>query len=95
MRELDIKGEPFPDTDGRCTVFTKGGKTRILVTVRPGAEKEHSPVEIAGILVHEATHVWQEVRASMGEREPSTEFEAYSMQAIFQELYSAFQATRG
>lgn len=67
MGELDIKGEPFPDTDGRCTVFTKGGKTRILVTVCPGAEKEHPPAE----------------------------FEAYSMQAIFQELYSAFRATRG
>ncbi len=94
MKELDIEGEPFPDTDGRCTVFTRKDKTRILVTVRPGAEKAHSPVEIAGILVHEAAHVWQEIRAAMGEKNPSIEFEAYSMQAIFQELYSAFRATR-
>ncbi len=95
MKEMEVEDEPYPGSDGRCTTFTKDGKTRILVTVREGAEKEHPPVEIAGILVHEATHVWQEVRAAMGEREPSIEFEAYSVQAIFQELYSAFQATRG
>lgn len=95
MKEMEIDGEDYPETDGRCTTFTKNGKTRILVTIREGAEKEHSSVEIAGILVHEATHIWQEVRSAMREREPSTEFEAYSMQAIFQELYSAFQATRG
>lgn len=95
MRIMGGVDEAYPETDGRCTTFTKNGKTRILVTVREGAERDHLPVEIAGIIVHEAAHVWQEVRLAMGEKSPSIEFEAYAMQAIFQELYSAFQSTRG
>lgn len=97
LREMRLMecDEPFPETDGRCTTFTKDGKARCVVTVREGAERDHSLTEIAGILVHEAAHVWQEVRLAMGEKSPSIEFEAYSMQVIFQELYSAFQDTRG
>lgn len=96
-REMKRMGcdEPYPETDGRCTTFTKDGKVAILVTLRDGSEKDHSVREIAGLLVHEAVHVWQTIREDIGESDPSVEFEAYSVQAIFQELFSAYQATRG
>ena len=92
---IDSGGEPYPDTDGRATFFTKTGKAIAIVTVRDGAEKQRSLIEIIGLLVHEATHIWQEVRSVMGEKEPSVEFEAYSVQAITQELLAAFDRTRG
>jgi hypothetical protein len=39
--------------------------------------------EKVALLVHESVHVWQEIRKRMGEKEPSSEFEAYSVQSIF------------
>jgi len=96
MKRLGIKGEAYPESDGRAVTFDhKDGTVLVLVTVRDGSEKEHDQAEIAGIIAHEATHAWQRVRLTMGETEPSAEFEAYAMQAIFQGLYSAFLETRG
>ncbi|KAB2692512.1 hypothetical protein [Brucella intermedia] len=94
MKRLNCK-EPYPDTDGRCTIFTNEGKVVCIVTLRDGSENERSISEITGLLVHEATHVWQTIRDDIGEKDPSPEFEAYSMQAIFQGLFTAFQETRG
>ena len=49
-----------------------------------------SPVEVAGLLVHEAVHVWQQWCADMGERNPGSEQEAYAVQHIAQTLMSEF-----
>ena len=43
-------------------------------------------VEICGVIVHEAAHVWQFICAEMGEDEPGHEFEAYSLQWIVHDL---------
>lgn len=47
-------------------------------------------VEIAGLLVHEAVHIWQKVREEIGERFPSSEFEAYAVQNIAQNLMESY-----
>lgn len=47
--------------------------------------------EIYGLLVHEATHLWQAIREHIGEKNPSYEFEAYSMQNISQNLFEAYK----
>lgn len=47
--------------------------------------------EKVALLVHESVHVWQEIRNRMGEKEPSSEFEAYSVQSIFLGLLSIYQ----
>lgn len=87
----------YPAASGCCTVFheTKGQGECILVTVIDGAENKHSMIEIVGLLVHEATHVWQHILKNIGEKSPSIEFEAYSMQAISMALIDAFDKTRG
>lgn len=48
------------------------------------------PIEVAGLLVHEAVHIWQEFCARIGENKPSAEFEAYSIQLLSQELMFEF-----
>lgn len=47
--------------------------------------------EKVALLVHESVHVWQEIRKRMGEKEPSCEFEAYSVQSIFLGLLTIYQ----
>ncbi|MBT1154358.1 hypothetical protein J1C56_02005 [Aminobacter anthyllidis] len=85
MKRLGVKDEPYPDTAGRCTVLEnkRSGEITVLVTISEKAS-ERSAVEVIGLLVHEGTHVWQQIKRDIGEDNPSPEFEAYSMQAITQ-----------
>lgn len=59
-----------------------------IVTLRDW--KRHKKVSVLGILVHEAVHIWQEMRERIGERFPSAEFEAYVIQRIAQNLMHSF-----
>lgn len=55
-----------------------------------GDWQDRDPIEIAGLLVHEAVHAWQEYCDYYGERTPGREQEAYAIQAVAQELMAAF-----
>lgn len=59
--------------------------------VQLGDTSERKLIEVYGLLLHEAVHVWQKVRKLMGEKEPSSEFEAYSIQAIAQDLFKMYE----
>ncbi|HCW3870736.1 TPA: hypothetical protein OXK34_003114, partial [Acinetobacter baumannii] len=61
--------------------------------VQLGDTSERNQIEVYGLLLHEAVHIWQIVKRRMGEREPSVEFEAYSIQAIAQELFEMYEAS--
>jgi len=60
-----------------------------IVTILP-RDKNTDAVGIVGTLVHEGTHVWQFYCESIGEKEPSREFMAYSIQAIVVQLMQAY-----
>ena len=62
-----------------------------IVCINPA--KRHSPIQVAALLVHEAVHIWQKCRDTIGEDNPSHEFEAYSIQWIAQELMEAYANT--
>lgn len=59
--------------------------------VQLGDTSERNLIEVYGLLLHEAVHVWQKVRKLMGEKEPSSEFEAYSIQEIAQDLFKMYE----
>lgn len=52
--------------------------------------KNRNPIEIAGLLVHEAVHAWQEWCDYYGEITPGREQEAYGIQSVAQELMAEF-----
>lgn len=93
MRRIG-QSEPYPKNAGRASFYRHKGSAGAIVTLGDHVEGAHSRVEIAGVLAHEATHVWQHIREEIGEEKPSSEFEAYSVQAIFQGLYQAWLDTR-
>ena len=66
------------------------GKGEAVAIICLSNFQNRSPVEVAGMLVHEAVHVWQNYCQDIGEREPGREQEAYAIQTIAQELMSEF-----
>ena len=92
-RELKRLGVENPsewleDTDvGKVHQFEEeNGATAIIVCVRPS----DSARSVQATVVHEAVHVWQFVKEYIGEREPSKEFEAYSVENIYTTLMDAY-----
>lgn len=70
------------------------GKRAAIVCIRDFENKD--PEAVQALIVHEAVHVWQKIRESYGERSPSSEFEAYSIQALTLNLLTEFnRQTRG
>ena len=77
------KGDDF----ARCHFFERDNDVLAIVCLNPG---KHSIAEVHGILVHEAVHIWQKVKEHIEESNPSSEFEAYSLQNIAQSLFEAY-----
>ena len=72
----------------RTHFVSKLGKLSCVVCISEFEGRD--PIEVAGLLVHEATHVWQRYAASIGEDRPGDEQEAYAIQSISQELMAEF-----
>lgn len=94
-RELKALGHKNPpnwlEAGSEAQVHTfqsSQGHIVVVVTVRPDEDAE----KIRETLVHEAVHVWQEIREYIGETEPSKEFEAYSTEAIYANLLKEYKA---
>lgn len=88
----------FDDMDDSDEFLSMGAGAQVdfyqdsaYAIVQIGDTSERTSVEIHGLLLHEDVHVWQRIRQRMGEREPSIEFEAYSIQRIAQDLFSMFE----
>lgn len=64
------------------------GKEICIVCINTG--KSPDPNEICGLLVHEASHIQDYVFKLIGEKKPSEEFKAYTIQAISQELFKIY-----
>lgn len=65
------------------------GRTLTFVCIHPAPERDQ--LEVVGLLVHEAMHLWQWIQERIGERAPSAEFEAYAVQGISQSLLGEYR----
>ncbi|MFA7308194.1 MAG: hypothetical protein WC026_16150 [Hyphomicrobium sp.] len=94
MKRLGLPNEPYPTTDGRCVFLdNKNGKLCAIVVINH--RKGRTATEVLGLIIHEATHIWQAIREDIGETAPGKEMEAYAMQAISQGLIQAYCDTVG
>jgi hypothetical protein len=96
MKKMGTESAPsYPDGDATCSWFEApdSGKMSCLVTLQEKFDT-YDPSTVFGLLVHEATHVWQILLEHIGEDKPSREFEAYSVQNITQNLFDAYCQTR-
>ncbi|WP_127753906.1 hypothetical protein [Devosia sp. 1566] len=84
----------YPTTAGGCSWVDAESGYHILITLDDSPEGE-GPYDHPGMLVHEAVHAFRYLCHHIGEREPSSEFEAYSIQHIHAGLLKGYRATRG
>lgn len=64
-----------------------------LVTIGDG-DLNRSPLAVFALLAHEAVHCFELLCRSMGEKHPSTEFKAFSIQMFTSQLIGAYIRTR-
>lgn len=91
LKRLRINS-PNPFLNSSCNATThifENGETFVCIVCMK-VQKGITPIQIAGLLVHEAVHIFQNNCDAMGEREPSEEFEAYSIQWLSQELMESY-----
>lgn len=93
VKKLGIKfhslNESSEHADATCyELVSDQGKTAFIVYMKKW--KGEDPIEVASLIVHEATHIKQHVIRLMGEHNTSNEFEAYMMQNIAGNLMQCF-----
>ena len=77
--------------DATVHTFDKNDGRGIACIVCLSTREDRSREQVYGILAHEATHVWQQFLDFIGEDSPGKEIEAYSIQAICQRLFEAYE----
>lgn len=96
VKRLRISSDvSYPTSDGCCTHLERNGEEHGAATIVTIGHIKRPTSVVIGLIVHEAMHVWRQMRETIGEREPSAEFEAYSIQNIAGNLIAAYEATRG
>lgn len=92
LRGMTKEHVAFPVSGAVCTTLThaKTDELCAVVSVSEHSQKNCNAIEMAGLLVHEAVHVWQEYAAWINEKNPGTEQEAYAVQGISQELMAEY-----
>src|ERR1035437_2114016 len=98
--EQELKRLVIPERDWPPCVGREGMNATVWELTDPRGEKcfivtlagwqGKDSIEVAGLIVHEATHVKQEVLKAMGEKNCGDEFEAYMMQNIAMNLMQCF-----
>ena len=83
-----VKGER---SDATTHFFEKDDNRGLCCIVCIRKRKGIDSISIMGLLVHEAVHVWQAIKDEIGEKKPSDEFEAYTIQNISQRFFEAYR----
>lgn len=96
LKHLGVKDFPSfivnDHSDATCHyIESSKGELGCIVCIRKCDNR--TPIEICGLLVHEAVHIWQAYSERIGEHSPGKEQEAYAIQAVAQELMQSYADT--
>lgn len=82
--------------DATCHFFEKNsGRDKCVIVCLRDTATGRELEQVYALLVHEAVHIWQDFKQSIGETFPGDETEAYAIQRIAQSLmYSYKEQTR-
>ena len=78
-----------PWSDATAHAFECEAKLTYVICIR--LRDGLSMPQVAALVTHEAVHMWQAARERLGERHPSSEFEAYAVQALTQRLLEEYE----
>jgi hypothetical protein len=92
LRGLTKSNVEFPKTGALCTTMhhEKTDELCAVVSVSQHSQDTCNAMEMAGLLIHEAVHIWQRYSTDMGETNPGIEQEAYAIQALSQSLLAEY-----
>lgn len=76
----------FPKSGAQLDTFTHPKEDDIICVVSMTHDPEREPIVLAGLLIHEATHIWQRWLDHVGEKDHGREAEAYAIQWLSQQL---------
>jgi hypothetical protein len=96
LRKLKLPRSEYPPfmktthADATAHFFESNiGNLCCIVTINSKPDRPSSSV--CGLLIHEATHLWQKIKETIGEQYPSSEFEAYAIQSLSQRLIEEYE----
>ncbi len=96
LKRLSLPKESWPKftandhSDAATHFFESDSKRCVIICVR-AKKGVHNTAQVHAMLVHEAVHLWQEIKGNLGEASPSPEFEAYSIQCLSQRLFEEYK----
>lgn len=98
LKRLGMEDDEWMCKGADATTHTltgdSGGQAVIVCipVVSPSGEgPEVDMIDVYSTLCHEAVHVWQTIRKSLGEKRPGIEQEAYSIESIARNLMTAYR----
>lgn len=95
MVKLDAVDEPYPKKDACITTFfdTPEGRVTVL-TVGEHLDNSRNKLRLTALIAHEVQHLWQGIKENVGEKQASSECEAYMIQWLLTQALEAFEDTR-
>ena len=91
---IDYSASDFPSEGSAHTLHFEAECNEPCTVVSIGEVGTRNEAEIGAMLTHEASHVLDVFFQYIGEKEPSSEFKAYSLQAITEKLLTDYKRKR-
>lgn len=97
MKKMKIPARQWPrfPEPGKAKVsfFDRGGDEQAVI-VSIGDVAGLATEQVYALLVHEAVHIWQHLCEVIQEDRPSSEFSAYGIQMLSQQLMVAYKESK-